>query len=69
MELDNIKPNENCDIEITGTIVKVSVAELGRFAAADFIAKLAKSFNGDDVNVDDCIYKSKKKYKQQLKFE
>lgn len=31
------------------------------------IVSLAKSLNGDDVNVEDCIFKGKKKYYKEIK--
>jgi len=36
---------------------------------SDVIVSLAKSLNGDDVNLEDCIFKGKKKYNKEIKFK
>ena len=35
----------------------------------EIISSLAKLYNGDDVNIDDCIHNGKKKFKQELKLK
>ena len=35
----------------------------------NIITALAKSLNGDNVNVNDCIYKGKKKFIQEIKIK
>jgi hypothetical protein len=34
---------------------------------SDVIVSLSKQLNGDDVKVEDCIYKGKKKYYKEIK--
>ena len=36
-------------------------------ALSSLDSNLAKSLNGDDVNIEDCIYKGKKKYYKEIK--
>ena len=35
----------------------------------DIITTIAKKFNGDDVNVEDCLYKGKKKYNKTINWD
>jgi len=41
---------------------------LDKFNEECLISKIAKEFNGDDVNVADCIFTGKKPYKKEIKF-
>jgi hypothetical protein len=52
-ELDNLEQNLDKSNE------KLNIS--------DVIVSLAKSLNGDDVNIEDCIYKGKKKYYKEIK--
>jgi methylaspartate ammonia-lyase len=56
---------ETYEFEIYGTIVKITTDK--KLNISDVIDSLAKSLNGDDVNVEDCIYKGKKKYYKEIK--
>jgi len=38
-----------------------------RDKTSDVIDFLSKQLNGDDVNLEDCIYKGKKKYYKEIK--
>ena len=47
-------------IEINGTEVELTLDK--KLDISDVIISLSKQMNGDDVKVEDCIYKGKKKY-------
>jgi hypothetical protein len=51
------KDNKNTKVDNTDKKLNIS----------DVIVSLAKSLNGDDVNIEDCIYKGKKKYYKEIK--
>ncbi len=53
------------EIEINGTIVKITTDK--KLNISDVIVSLSKHLNGENVDVDDCIYKGKKKFKQEIK--
>jgi len=42
-------------------------AENPKLDISDVIVSLSKQLNGDNVNVEDCIYKGKKKYYKEIK--
>ena len=52
-------------VEINGTEVELTLDK--KLDISDVIVSLAKSLNGDDVNVEDCIFKGKKKYYKEIK--
>ena len=52
-------------VEINGTEVELKLDK--KLDIPDVIVSLSKKMNGDDVNVEDCIYKGKKKFKQEVK--
>ena len=52
-------------VEINGTEVELTLDK--KLDIPDVIVSLSKKMNGDDVNVEDCIYKGKKKFKQEVK--
>ena len=56
---------ETYEFEIDGTIVKITTDK--KLNISDVIVSLAKSLNGDDVNIEDCIFKGKKKYYKEIK--
>jgi hypothetical protein len=56
---------ETYEIEINGTIVKITTDK--KLNISDVIVSLSKHLNGEDVNVEDCIYKGKKKYIKEIK--
>jgi tmRNA-binding protein len=56
---------ETYEIEINGTIVKITTDK--KLNISDVIVSLSKHLNGDDVKVEDCIYKGKKKYFKEIK--
>jgi hypothetical protein len=52
-------------VEINGTEVELTLDK--KLDISDVIVSLSKKMNGDDVKVEDCIYKGKKKFKQEVK--
>ena len=52
-------------VEINGTEVELTLDK--KLDMSDFIVSLSKQMNGDDVKVEDCIYKGKKKYYKEIK--
>jgi len=36
---------------------------------SEFVVTLSKQMNGDDVKLEDCIYKGKKKYYKEIKID
>jgi hypothetical protein len=52
-------------VEINGTEVELTLDK--KLDISDVIVSLSKQMNGDDVNVEDCIYKGKKKYYNEIK--
>ena len=56
---------ETYEIEINGTIVKITTDK--KLNISDVIVSLSKHLNGDDIKVEDCIYKGKKNFKQEIK--
>jgi hypothetical protein len=61
---------EKVDGEINILNKQVSYEDIERLNDKNLnniITNLAKSLNGDDVNIDDCIYIGKKKYNQEIK--
>jgi len=55
---------ETYEFEINGTIVKITTDK--KLNISDIINSLSKSLNGDDVNVNDCVYTGKKKYLKEI---
>jgi hypothetical protein len=51
-------------IEINGTEVELTLDK--KLNMSDVIVSLSKQMNGDDVKVEDCIFKGKKKYYKKL---
>ena len=47
-------------VEINGTEVELTLDK--KLDISDVIVSLSKQMNGDDVKVEDCIYKAKKKF-------
>lgn len=56
---------ETYGFEIDGAIVTITTDK--KLNISDVIVSLVKSLNGDDVNVEDCIFKGKKKYYNEIK--
>lgn len=52
-------------VEINGTEVELTLDK--KLDISDVIVSLSKKMNGDDVKVEDCIYKGKKKYYKEIK--
>lgn len=52
-------------VEINGTEVELTLDK--KLDISDVIVSLSKQMNGDDVKVEDCIYKGKKKYYKEIK--
>ena len=52
-------------VEINGTEVELTLNK--KLDISDVIVSLSKQMNGDDVKVEDCIYKGKKKYYKEIK--
>ena len=52
-------------VEINGTEVELTLDK--KLNISDVIVSLSKRMNGDDVNVEDCIFKGKKKYYKEIK--
>ena len=48
------------DLEVNGTEVELTLD------ISDVIVSLSKHLNGEDVKVEDCIYKGKKKYHKKI---
>jgi hypothetical protein len=61
-----MKSKEKVKIEINGTEVELTLDK--KLDISDVIVSLSKQMNGDDVKVENCIYKGKKKFKEFLKF-
>ena len=55
---------ETYEFEINGTMVTTSTDK--KLNISDVIVSLAKSLNDDDVNVEDCLFKGKKKYNNEI---
>lgn len=55
---------ETYEFEINGTMVTMSTDK--KLNISDVIVSLAKSLNDDDVNVEDCLFKGKKKYNNEI---
>ena len=51
---------ETYEFEINGTMLTITTDK--KLNISDVIVSLCKSLNGDDVNIEDCIFKGKKKY-------
>lgn len=52
-------------VEINGTEVELTLDK--KLDISDVIVSLSKRMNGDDVKVEDCIFKGKKKYYKEIK--
>lgn len=52
-------------VEVNGTEVELTLDK--KLDISDVTVSLSKHLNGEDVNVEDCIYKGKKKFKQEIK--
>lgn len=52
--------------EINGTYVKITTDET--IDIIDLINELSKTLNSDDVNVEECIFTGKKKFRQEIDF-
>ena len=52
-------------VEVNGTEVELTLDK--KLDISDVIVSLSKQLNGDDVKVEDCIYKGKKKYYKEIK--
>jgi hypothetical protein len=52
-------------VEVNGTEVELTLDK--KLDISDFIVSLSKQLNGDDIKVEDCIYKGKKKYYKEIK--
>lgn len=52
-------------VEINGTEVELTLDK--KLDIYDVIVSLSKQLNGNDVKVEDSIYKGKKKFKQEVK--
>ncbi len=52
-------------VEINGTEVELVLDK--KSDMPDLISSLCKKLNGEDVKVEDCIYKGKKKYYKEIK--
>jgi hypothetical protein len=52
-------------VEVNGTEVELTLDK--KLDISDVIVSLSKQLNGDDVKVEDCIYKGKKKYCKEIK--
>jgi hypothetical protein len=52
-------------VEVNGTEVELTLDR--KLDISDVIVSLSKQLNGDDVKVEDCIYKGKKKYYKEIK--
>ena len=52
-------------VEINGTEVELTLDK--KLDISDVIVSLSKQMNVDDVKVEDCIYKGKKKYYKEIK--
>lgn len=52
-------------VEVNGTEVELTLDK--KLDISDVIVSLSKQLNGDGVNVEDCIYKGKKKYYKEIK--
>ena len=52
-------------VEVNGTEVELTLDK--KLDISDVIVSLSKQLNGDDVKVEDCIYKGKNKYYKEIK--
>jgi hypothetical protein len=52
-------------VEINGTEVELALDK--KLDMPDLISSLCKNLNGEDVSVEDSIYKGKKKYYKEIK--
>tara|TARA_B110000008_G_C16946178_1_gene554545 strand:+ start:666 stop:833 length:168 start_codon:yes stop_codon:yes gene_type:complete len=52
------------DLEVNGTEVELTLDK--KLDISDVIVSLSKHLNGEDVKVEDCIYKGKKKYHKKI---
>jgi hypothetical protein len=52
-------------VEVNGTEVELTLDK--KLDISDVIVSLSKQLNGDDVKLEDCIYKGKKKYYKEIK--
>lgn len=52
-------------VEVNGTEVELTLDK--KLDISDVIVSLSKHLNGEDVKVEDCIYKGKKKYYKKIK--
>ena len=52
-------------VEINGTEVELVLDK--KLDMPDLISSLSKNLNGEDVSVEDSIYKGKKKYYKEIK--
>jgi hypothetical protein len=52
-------------VEVNGTEVELTLDK--KLDISDVIVSLSKQLNGDDIKVEDCIYKGKKKYYKEIK--
>jgi tmRNA-binding protein len=52
-------------VEVNGTEVELTLDK--KLDISDVIVSLSKHLNGEDVKVEDCIYKGKKKYYKEIK--
>jgi len=51
-------------VEVNGTEVELTLDK--KLDISDVIVSLSKHLNGEDVKVEDCIYKGKKKYYKEI---
>jgi hypothetical protein len=52
-------------VEVNGTEVELTLDK--KLDISDVIVSLSRQLNGDDVKLEDCIYKGKKKYYKEIK--
>ena len=52
---------------IVNSIGEIEITLDEKLNISDVIVSLSKHLNGEDVNVEDCIYKGKKKYFKEIK--